>query len=425
MEFSANSKSSYLNKATYVNLRWIGIIGQFITINSVAFIFKFEFNFVLANIVVLLGTLSNIYLFYFFKKNQLHEKISLIFLTLDIIQLSFLLYLTGGTINPFSIFLIIPSIFASNSLNIKTNILLISLTIFSIILLTFYHHALPSPLDVYIFSNYYYYSVPIALIIALIFLSFFALTFGNESKVRKDALDKIQEVISKENELVSLGGQAAAAAHSLGTPLSTIKIISQDLYNNFKNNNDLKKDIELLVSQVDRCNEILKKLSLNPVVEDDFIDKDITLHNYVKEIINSFKEISDKKFIINVEQNYNSFEISKSIEIIYGIRNFIGNANKFAKKNIYISITSDSENSSISIEDDGQGFPKDILTKIGDPYIKSLQSKNESRAGLGLGIFIGKTLLEKNKAKLLIRNSETRGGAEIKIEWFNKDLISI
>ena len=425
MDLSINSKSSYLNKITYVNLRWIGVIGQFITINAVAFLFKFEFNFLLANVIVLIGALSNIFLFYYFKKNQLQEKISLTFLTLDIIQLSFLLYLTGGTINPFSIFLIIPSIFASNSLSIRTNILLIILTISSIILLTFYHQELPSPLNEYIFSNYYYYSVPLALIIALIFLSFFALTFGNESKVRKDALDKIQEVISKENELVSLGGQAAAAAHSLGTPLSTIKIISQDLYDNFKNNKELKKDVELLLSQVDRCNEILKKLSLNPLVEDDFIDKDITLNNYVKEIVNSFKEISDKNFIINTEQNYNSFEISKLIEVIYGIRNFIGNANKFAKKNIYISITSDSEKSSISIEDDGLGFPKDILTKIGDPYIKSLQSENKSRAGLGLGIFIGKTLLEKNKAKLLIRNSETRGGAEIKIEWSNKDLISL
>ncbi len=422
MELSSNSKSSHLNKTTYINLRWIGIIGQFITINTVAHIFKFEFNFLIANIIVLLGAFSNIFLFYFFKKNQLYEKISLIFLTLDILQLSFLLYLTGGIINPFSIFLIIPSIFASSSLSIKTNILLIFLTISSIILLTFFHQELPYPLNEYVFSNYYYYSVPIALIIALIFLSFFALTFGNESKVRKNALDKIQEVISKEHELVSLGGQAAAAAHSLGTPLSTIKIISQDLYNNFKNNKDLKKDVELLVSQVDRCNEILKKLSLNPIVEDDFIDKNISLHNYVKEIVNSFKEISDKNFVINIEQNYNSFEISKSIEIVYGIRNFIGNANKFAKKNIYISITSDSENSSISIEDDGLGFPKDILTKIGEPYIKSLQSKNKSRAGLGLGIFIGKTLLEKNKAKLLIRNSETRGGAEIKIEWSNKDL---
>ena len=137
MELSNNSKSSYLNKITYVNLRWIGVIGQFITINAVAFLFKFEFNFLLSNIIVFLGALSNIFLFYFFKKNQLQEKISLIFLTLDILQLSFLLYLTGGTINPFSIFLIIPSIFASNSLNIKTNILLIILTISSIILLTF------------------------------------------------------------------------------------------------------------------------------------------------------------------------------------------------------------------------------------------------------------------------------------------------
>ena len=425
MDLSVNSKSSHLNKTTYINLRWIGIIGQFITINSVAFIFKFEFNFILANLVVLIGALSNIFLSYFFKKNQLNEKSSLIFLTLDILQLSFLLFLTGGTINPFSIFLLIPSIFASNSLSIKTNILLIFLTITSIILLTFFHEELPSPLNKYIFNYYYYYSVPIALIIALIFLSFFALTFGNESRVRKDALDKIQEVISKEHELVSLGGQAAAAAHSLGTPLSTIKIISQDLYNNFKNNNDLKKDIELLVSQVDRCNEILKRLSLNPIVEDDFIDKNISLHDYVKEIVNSFKEISDKNFVINVEQDYNSFEISKSIEIVYGIRNFIGNANKFSQKSIYISITSDSENSSISIEDDGEGFPKDIITKIGEPYIKSIQSKNKSRSGLGLGIFIGKTLLEKNKAKLLIRNSETRGGAEIKIEWSNKDLKNI
>ncbi len=425
MEFTSNSKSSHLNKITYVNLRWIGVIGQFITINVVAFLLKFEFNFFLANIIVLVGALSNIFLFYFFKKNQLQEKISLTFLTLDILQLSFLLYLTGGTINPFSIFLIIPSIFASSSLSIRTNILLIILTISSIILLTFYHQELPSPLNEYIFSNYYYYSIPLALIIALLFLSYFALTFGNESKVRKNALDKIQEVISKEHELVSLGGQAAAAAHSLGTPLSTIKIISQDLYNNFKNNRDLKKDIELLVSQVDRCNEILKKLSLNPVVEDDFIDKNISLYDYVKEIVNSFREISDKNFIINIEQDYNSFEISKSIEIVYGIRNFIGNANKFSQKNIFISITSDSENSIISIEDDGSGFPKDILKKIGEPYIKSLQSKNKSRAGLGLGIFIGKTLLEKNKAKLLIRNSETRGGGEIKIEWSNKDLKNI
>ena len=135
MEFENTSKTFYLNKLTYVNLRWIAIIGQFITINSVKFIFEFEFNFILANIIVFFGAVSNLFLIYFFKKTQLSNNISFNFLFIDIFQLSFLLYLTGGTINPFSIFLIIPSIFASNSLNIKTNILLIILTIISIIFL--------------------------------------------------------------------------------------------------------------------------------------------------------------------------------------------------------------------------------------------------------------------------------------------------
>ena len=136
-------------------------------------------------------------------------------------------------------------------------------------------------------------------------------------------------------------------------------------------------------------------------------------------------EISDKNFDIDIEHNVNSFNFTKSIEIVYGIRNFIGNANKFSKNNVYIAIKSDSEISEITIEDDGPGFPKDVLGKIGEPYIKSIKSKDKSKSGLGLGIFIGKTLLEKNKAKLIFRNSETIGVAEIKIEWLNKNLENI
>ena len=425
MELSSSSDNHLLNKNTYVNLRWIGIIGQFITINTVNFILKFEFNYILSNTVIFFGAISNLALIYFYKENQLSERTSFYFLVLDIIQLSFLLFLTGGIVNPFSIFLLIPSIFASTSLNLKINILLIILTIISVIFITFFHEELPPPLNNYIINKYYYYSIPIALIVALIFLNYFAITFGKESRVKKDALDKIQEVISKEHELVSLGTQAAAAAHSLGTPLSTIKIISHELFDQLKNNKNFGKDVELLVSQVNRCNEILKKLTLNPTIEDDFIDKDISLYDYVKEIVSSFEEISDKSFYIDIEQNTNSFDIKKSVEIVYGIRNFLGNANKFAKSNIFIAIKSDSETSELTIEDDGPGFSKDILNKIGEPYIKSLSSKDNSKSGLGLGIFIGKTLLEKNYARLLFRNSETRGGAEIKIEWFNKNLLNI
>ena len=426
MELGKISETFSLNRSTYINLRWIGILGQLITINSVKFIFNFDFDFISANIIIFIGAISNIYLIYNHKKIQLSNRSAFNFLLIDIIQLSSLLYLTGGVVNPFSIFLLIPSVFASSHLKIKTNLFLIFVTLISIIFLTFFSLDLPKPLiDHFHVSPYYYYAIPTGLIIALLFLNYFALIFGKESNLRKEALNKIQELISKEHELVSLGTQAAAAAHSLGTPLSTIKIISQDLLEQLNNNKDLKKDIELLVSQVDRCNEILKRLSINSTLEDDFIGKDLSLNNYVKEIINSFKEISDKNFILNVEQDTNSFDIKKSIEIIYGIRNFVGNANKYAKNNIYISIKSDSETSEIIIEDDGPGFSKDILTKIGEPYIKSLRVNDNKKSGLGLGIFIGKTLLEKNYARMLFRNSETRGGAEIKIEWENKSLLKI
>ena len=425
MEFLNNSKNYSLNKKTYINLRWIGIIGQFITINSVTFIFKFEFNFILANIIVLIGALSNIFLIYYFKKNQLEEKASFIFLTLDILQLSFLIYLTGGTINPFSIFLIIPSIFASNSLSIKTNILLIFITISSIILITFIHHELPSPLNEYIFNVYYYYSVPIALIIALIFLSFFAITFGQESSLRKNALDKVQQLIAKEHELVSLGGQAAAAAHSLATPLSTIKLITHELSKSLKGNKEIEKDIILLSQQVERCNQILKKLSLNPDIEDGFIDNELTLSNYIKEIIKSFENISKKKFFFQDNQNINPLKFKRSIEIIYGLRNFIGNANKFANEKVFITINSDSQITEVIIEDDGEGFSTDILDKIGEPYIRSKKINHKDKSGLGLGIFIGGTLLERNYAKITFRNSITRKGAEVIIKWNNKDLLEL
>jgi len=272
---------------------------------------------------------------------------------------------------------------------------------------------------------YYYYSIPIALIIALIFLNYFAITFGIESKLRKEALNKIEKIMATEHELLSLGGQAAAAAHSLGTPFSTIKIISQDLLEQFKNNKEAIKDIELLVSQIERCNEILKKLTLNPIIEDDFIDRDLTISQYINEIVKSFQEISDKEFIVNYDQYSNPINITKSIDVVHGLRNFIGNANKFSNKKIFINVKSNNDFTEIIIEDDGNGYPKDVLSKIGEPYVRSFKSSEKSKSGLGLGIFIGKTLLEKNYANIQCQNSKTRSGAEVIIKWKNKDLLTL
>jgi two-component system sensor histidine kinase RegB len=424
MKFFETSKYFSLKKSTYTTLRWIGILGQLISINLVYFLFDLRFDFLTANLIILVGILSNFYLVFIYKKVQISERSSFIFLLIDILQLAILLYLTGGVSNPFIIFLIIPSVFSSSNLGFKTSLFLVLITTLLILTLTFFYQPLPYPVNLTnIINPFVYYSISISLIIALFFLNYFALSFGNESRIRKEALNRMEEVMAKEHEILSLGGQAAAAAHSLGTPLSTIKIITQELMKQFKNNKDVQKDIELLSSQVERCNQILKKLSLNPIEEDEFIDRDISVRDYLNEIILSFKEISSKNFVFNYEQDSNSFKITKSIEIVYGLRNFIGNANKYSKDSVIINLRSDSEITEISIEDDGPGYPRDILPKIGEPYLKS--SKNNELSGLGLGIFIGKTLLEKNFASVKCGNSKTRSGAEVIIKWNNKKLVNI
>ena len=426
MKFFETSKYSSFKKSIYVSLRWIGIIGQLISVHFVYFYLNFEFNFLISNLIISFGILSNLYLIFIYKKVQLSDRSAFIFLVIDIFQLGALLYLTGGVTNPFVIFLIIPSVFSSSNLSFKTNCLLVFLTAIIIIFLTFYSMSLPSPLSEHFHvDTYYYYAIPTALIIALLFLNYFAMTFGVQSRLRKEALAKMEEVMAKEHELLSLGGQAAAAAHSLGTPLSTIKIVVQDLVRQFKDQENVKKDIELLSSQVERCNEILKKLTLNPVEEDDFIDKDLSMREYLTEIILSFKEISEKNFFLNFDQDSNVKKITKSIEIIYGLRNFIGNANKFSNKSVYVTLKSDSEITEIIIEDDGTGYPRDIISKIGEPYLKSGNTSEKSKIGLGLGLFIGKTLLEKNFASVNCRNSKTRSGAEVIIKWKNNELFNI
>ena len=426
MKFFETSKLHTFKKSTYISLRWIGIVGQLIAVNFVYFFLNFKFNCFASNTIIFFGILSNLYLIFIYKKTQLSDRSAFLFLVIDIFQLGALLYLTGGVANPFVIFLLIPSVFSSSNLSFITNSLLVFLSTAVIIFLTFYSVDLPSPLSYHFhFSPYYYYAIPVSLIIALIFLNYFAMTFGTQSRLRKEALSKMEEVMATEHELLSLGGQAAAAAHSLGTPLSTIKIITQDLIKQFKGQKDIAKDIELLASQVERCNEILKRLTLNPVEEDDFIDKDLAMRDYLSEIISSFKEISKKQFIFNYDQDSNVRKITKSIEIVYGLRNFIGNANKFSKNTVYINLKSDSEITEVIIEDDGNGYPRDVLSKIGEPYLSTNYPQEKSQTGLGLGLFIGKTLLEKNFASINCRNSKTRSGAEVIVRWNNRDLFNI
>jgi two-component system, sensor histidine kinase RegB len=406
-----------LDKNTLTILRYIAIFGQFFAINFVFYYLKLEFKINEAYIIILFGLLTNIFLQFRVKVNQLKDTYASFFLLYDLIQLSILLYLTGGILNPFSFLLIIPAIVSSTFLSMGTTIILSVITSFMLFLLTHFYLPLPG-IDMYTFNvpSFYKFGVLISVLIGLTFLSYFGIRFSGETKKRSEALNKLQEVIAKEYELESLDGQAAAAAHSLGTPLATISVVAKELKKEIGNNKDVSKDIDLLISQTKRCSEILKQISKKQIEEDNFLNL-IRFEDLLEEIINSFKETSSKKIQLLNDNDLNKINIQRTPEITYGLRNFIGNAVKFSKSEVDINLSSNNQIIEIKIDDDGPGIPEDIIDKIGEPYIKSKSKELSSNSGLGLGTFLGKTLLERQGARLIFKKNGKLGGALITIKW--------
>jgi two-component system sensor histidine kinase RegB len=413
-----------LDRKTLIILRWIALLGQLIAINLVYFFLKLEFPILIAYAIILLGVSSNLFLQLGIKSIQLKDFYASSFLTFDLIQLSLLLYLTGGISNPFSILMIIPTIVSSTFLSMGSTIVLGVLTVCFLFLLTIFHYPLPGIHDGSVtFPKLYLIGYFIAIVIGLIFLSYFGIRFSGESKRRSDAVNKLQQAIAKEYELESLGGQAAAAAHSLGTPLATISVVATELKKELGNNKEFSKDIDLLVSQTKRCGEILKKISKKQIKEDEFFSK-TNLENLLDEILISFRETSSKEIILVSKDNKNSFNLQRTPELIYGLRNFIGNAVKFSKSRVEIILISDEQTIQIRINDDGPGFPEDIIEVIGEPYIQSKSNQVSSNSGTGLGTFLGKTLLERQSANLYFTKDTKLKGASVIVEWNIKNLIS-
>ena len=411
-----------LDKKTLVILRWIAILGQLVAINLVFFVLKFNFLIFEAHLIIFAGLLTNLYLQFVIKTVRLKDLYASIFLIYDLIQLSLLLYLTGGISNPFSILLIIPSIVSSTFLSMGTTIILGFFTIVFLYLLTVFHKPLPGIHEnSFTFPEFYLFGFFISIIIGLIFLCYFGIRFAGETKKRSNALQKLQQIISKEYELESLGGQAAAAAHSLATPLATISVVAKELKKDIGENSSHKNDLDLLISQTKRCSEILKQISKKEIVEDKFFSS-IKFEDLLNEIVESFEQTSEKAISLSSDNDRNKFDIKRSPETIYGLRNFIGNAVKFANENVSISLKSNKDFVTIFIEDDGPGFPEDIIGILGEPYIRSKHSKINLKSGTGLGTFLGKTLLERNGAVIKFTNSKKLGGASVIISWQIKNL---
>ena len=415
----------HLDKKTLVYLRWIAITGQLIAINLVYIYLNLKFPIIESHIIIFVGLLTNLFLQFRIKTNQLKDIYSSLFLLYDLFQLSALLYLTGGISNPFSLLLIVPAIVSSTFLSMGTTLILGATTIILSFILTRYYFPLPGITEnIFIFPPYYLLGTLTSMIVGLIFLSYFGIRFAGETKKRSEALNKLQQVIAKEYELESLGGQAAAAAHSLGTPLATITVVAKELRKEIGKNSKHSKDLDLLISQTKRCGDILKQISQKQIIDDKFMSA-VKLEDLLTEIIRSFLETSSKEINLVSNNDKNKIDIKRSPEIIYGLRNFIGNAIKFSKQKVQVELISDERNLSVNILDDGPGFPEDIIKILGEPYIKSKSKEISNKAGLGLGTFLGKTLLERRGAKLSFFNKKKESGAFVKIDWGIKSLISV
>ena len=420
-EIFKKEENLQLEKKTLVILRWIAILGQLAAILIVNFIFKFDLPILSCLIIIFFGAFTNLYLQYWFNKSELNNLESTIFLFHDLLQLSFLLFFTGGIQNPFILFLIVPSIVSSTLLTFKSTLLLTIFTVLIISILTFFHYPLPYSGNLHFHvPQYYLYSIPVSIIIAMLFLTYFGARFGFVSRQKAEALSKLELIIAQEHELESIGHQAAAAAHSLGTPLSTITVVASELKKEISLNAKYSKDVDLLISQAKRCSEILKKISLNQIEEDKFIS-DVTLKNFLLETSKSFKEISEKEIKLDFSNSSKDILIKRTPEITYGIRNFIGNAVKFAKKKVNIDLSISKKNTVLIIKDDGPGFPSDIYSSLGQPYISSKKKDINNKSGLGLGTFIGKTLIERRGGEINFSNSN-EGGAKVEIKWKTSDL---
>lgn len=416
-----NPQGLRITLETLINIRWIAIVGQFFTVSVVEYFLKFEFPYFGTLTLIFLSALVNVYLEInkskFLTINNFYATLSIFY---DLIQLILLLFMTGGLSNPFSILIIVPTTISVTYLSRGSSQFIMTCSIIFSTVIAFYHLPLPYPVnESLVLPKYYNIGLWLSLGIGIIFLGNYAYQLGRDNRVRTTALSRLEEELTKEKVINSVGGMAAAAVHELATPLATISLVSKELQKQLKDNSNIKEDINLLIEQSERCSSILKDIAQRKQ-KDEFIEN-ISPKELINEIVFSLNNISNKE--INVENlNLNQrMKMTKKTEISYALRNFIENSIKFAKNKINIEIDQSKKRTAITISDDGDGFNKDIIANLGQPYLHSDNIK-KNKKGMGLGVFISKSLLERCLAQVTFRNNKSLPGASVKIIWNNSQL---
>lgn len=412
---------------TLTTLRWLAVAGQSVAIIIVHFALGFPTPLGLCLAAIAASAWLNLFTVLRFSPQRfLSDREAAAYIAFDIVQLCALLFFTGGISNPFAALIIAPVTIAASVLPLRFTIAVAALAMAGVSLLAVHHMALPwTPGETLDLAPIYKAGVWAALTFSIAFFAVYAHRIAAESAQMRSALAATQLVLAREERLAALGGLAAAAAHELGTPLATIQVtakeMQRDIERTLPEEDDLADDAALLVSQAERCRDILGRLSRHGDAGDVMHDK-MSVEAVMREAAAPFMDQPGGPTIrIETKSRDGSPApvLKRRPEIVFGLRNFIENAAGYAADQVLFEAEWNAESLSISVQDDGPGFSPEILARLGEPYV----SERGGRTGLGLGFFIAKTLLEATGATVRFDNRRWKSGdfdaegAWVSSEW--------
>ena len=413
-------------------IRWVALIGQLISLLVVHFGLGFLLPLEITLGIVALGALYNIIIQAIWQSGRvLTVRMAAFGLAFDIAQLGYLLYWTGGLENPFALMLIAPVTISATILSGAATVWLSFLALISASVLAVVHQPLPWAPDGLQLPDIYIFGQWMAIVISTLFIVGYTYRVSRDARRMSDALGATRLALSREQQLSALGALAAAAAHELGTPLSTIAVVARELRNDLPSDSEWVDDINLLLSETARCRDILTQLSRRPDQETMGPFKSVPFTAMVEAAVGPHQRDG---VVVIIEQHgpegafglaadgaatvMDQPRVVLTPEMNQGIGTLAQNAVQFATNTVEITVYWDEVTASVIIEDDGQGFSPLVLGRLGEPYISSRAGKDSH---MGLGIFIAKTLLERGGASLSFSN-RAEGGARVTVKWMRSDL---
>ncbi|WP_146347706.1 sensor histidine kinase RegB [Falsiphaeobacter marinintestinus] len=428
-------RSSWIRLRTLILLRWVAIAGQITAITVAQRMYHLQLELGLCYLAIGVSVIGNLVAIFVFPENKrLSEFENFLMVLFDLLQLAFLIYLTGGLHNPFALLLLGPVVISANVMGLRPTMFIGGTAIILVTLLAEYHLPLRTEQgfilripDVFVFGNW------AAIIIAVVFMGAYSQRISSEMRSMAQALAATHMALSREQKLTDLGGVVAAAAHELGTPLATIKLTSAELMEELDDRPELREDAALIRQQADRCRDILR--DMGRAGKDDLHLRQAPLSTIVHEAAEPHTHRG--KYVHFDEGPADGGEMQqpsvlRKPEIIHGLRNLVQNGVDFARANVWVESMWTDDMIAVRIIDDGRGYPPQMIGRIGDPFMRRRRTESDRKArpeyeGMGLGLFIAKTLLERTGAQLTFVNGSdpyqtisTRAeqrGAIVQVVW--------